>query len=513
MVVLIALGCIAGAAAGLALSAYQYTGPLDYVALPAMVGLVVLNVLVGGVFGVVGALVWRRRGGLLFLAGFAVCATLVVAWGEWNVRDDVNVLVLVSDAVRADHVGAYGYERETTPVWDAVGSGDGGVVFETAVAQGTMTISGGPAVMTGLYQSQTGYIDNEYVLPPAVETLAERAWRLGCKNTAGFVPNPHLSGERGFSQGFSVYEDTLQWGQRRYATSLADAFSRWHESEASGRWFSLLFFIDTHMVYQGETNDVLGFRPAYHPVDWSKRPFRHLPANEQEDMIALYDASLRSVGRACNTVLETLERAGDLDRTLVVITSDHGEQFWERGDTGHGWPPYEDQVRVPLIIRFPSPVRLPRIRPVAHVCEHPAAQVDIAPTIVDVLGGPPSDDLPGESLLPYAFGRMPPNPERGLLSVHLRPEYDCLGWRQGRYELLETRSRGTGMSDEVNLYDLADARPEQRNIAGREPDIVSSMRKQMHRELERGPFYAQQAGRQELSPEATEALKALGYLD
>jgi len=261
------LGCLLGVVAGIGLSAHQYWGPLDYLGLRPALGLFAVNLVVGAAGGVLGGFIWGRRGIGRALLGVGVCAAVVVWWGHWNLRRDINVVMLVSDAVRADHVSAYGYHRETTPNWDALARGEGGMLFETAIAQGTATMVGGPALMTGLYQCQTGYTDYDYVLPESVETLAEGVSRLG-HTTYGIVSNPHLCGEKQFSQGFSTYEDALGWTESPSAALIAWDFARWYERQAPDRLFAFLFFIDTHAVYKGLPKDVHRFRPEYVDREW-----------------------------------------------------------------------------------------------------------------------------------------------------------------------------------------------------------------------------------------------------
>ncbi len=508
----LAFGAVTGLAAGVGLSAYQYFGPLDYVGLKAGLGLFSVNLMVGIAGGILGGLIWGRGRLGRALVAMVVCAGITAAWGYWNMRRDFNVVVLVADAVRADHVSAYGYHRETTPNWDALAESEGGVLFETAVAQGTVTISGGPALLTGLYQSQTDYVTHDYVLPEKIDTLAEQMTRLGYA-TYGMVSNPHLSAERGFAQGFLVFEDTLSWDKSPGAGRIAYQFTDWYENEQPRQMFAFLFFIDTHMPYRGPLEDVLRLRPEYKPVDtyWKTETMLACQGPQREDIVARYDGALVSVDRACGKVLDELERASALERTLVVIISDHGEAFWEHGVSGHGKRPYEHQVRIPLIMRFPSPTRFPEIRPVAHVCEHPAGQTDIMPTILRFDGVTVPAAATGESLLPYVFGRRLAHRDKGLLTEHLRPEYGYQAWRKGQYKLLVTEWRPGNSS--VELYDL-EADPEERtNLAAKEPELVAALRKEMQGELARAQVYAFTAEQRELGEEAKKRLKALGYLD
>ncbi len=504
------LGVAVGLIAGMILSAYQYFGPLRYVGFVAAAGLFAANLSVGTAAGLAAAVVWKRGGLPRALAGLGICAVVVACWGHWNVRHDLDVVMLVSDAVRADHTSAYGYQRETTPSWKALAHGKGGVLFETAVAQGTVTSAGGPALLTGLYQWQTGYYEPDEVVPDQVETLAEDLHALGYETYAK-IANPHLSAERGFAQGFSVFED-LPWSPLPGAEPIAADFVRWYETQKPRRLFALLFFVDTHVPYRASPEDVLRFRPEWKYVepDWQWRLQAFGPA-EREDVTALFDAALFSTDRASGRVFEALRRAGALDRTLVVVTADHGQEFWDRGSVAHGKKPYEDQVRIPLIMHFPSPVRFPQIRPIASLSGQPAAQVDVMPTILQLLGGGPPRDGMGESLLPYVFGRRRANPKRGILSERRAPETHDFAWREGQYKLILTESR-QGKSVGLELYDLAADPKERVNLAKRKPEIAASLLQDLEHELSRGPVYSHLAARKELSAESRKTLKALGYL-
>jgi arylsulfatase A-like enzyme len=307
---------------------------------------------------------------------------------------DLNVLLLTIDALRADHVGAYGYERPTTPNLDAL-AGES-VRFESGWAHAPSTRYSVPAILTGRYPS-TIAVGNAWWPPnvtPENRLIAEILKSDG-RRTAAILSYYYFDRRWGLDQGFDDYDISLQTlhslGGDPSATSgssarqLADRDIAWLEQHKDERFFLWSHYYDTH------------FRFERHP---------DLPeSNFGSDEVALYDGEIRFTDHQLGRVFETLRRLGLWDKTIIVITADHGDGFGEHGippNQRHGYHLYRTETKVPFIIRVPG------IAP--RVVETPVGHVDILPTILNALRRAPEGEpqLLGESLVPLMLGKEAP---------------------------------------------------------------------------------------------------------
>jgi arylsulfatase A-like enzyme len=337
-----------------------------------------------------------------------------------------NVIVLLIDALRADHLGCYGYARPTSPAIDRL-AGDG-VLFREAIPASTFTKSSVASLFTGRFPYQHGvYWGNLRENPERITsdllggdevTLAEvlrgRGWL-----TAAWVQNSHLRDFMGFAQGFVDYHDQegpIDRINRRFGAWLAGPGRRYP-------FFAYVHYIDLHDPYRppppydalfGDAGDP---RDAYAGIDlaeWGsflaavRRGERRLAPAELDRLAALYDGQIRHLDDRVGRLLDRLRRLGLYDRSLIVLTADHGDAFGEHGFISHSAAPYEELVRVPLIVKFPGG------RFAGRTVGRQARLVDLFPTVLEVAGvgaagagalagGPPAD-LAGCSLVPLIEG-------------------------------------------------------------------------------------------------------------
>jgi len=367
---------------------------------------------------------WRRRlrasavvlplvSGVGALAG-AARARLPAGGGVAPV-DAPNVLIIILDTVRATSMGLYGYERETSPTIDTLSRTS--VVFKNAMAPAPWTLLSHASMFTGqlperLSTSWRRPLDATY------PTLAE-AFRAGGYTTGGFVANPfYTSSESGLNRGFDVYRDAdfslsqvlwsttlgqtplidgLVWARslpqvtralrtfnltvpaephsdRRLAQEVVPEFLAWHESLGARPFFAFINLYDAHDPYEP-------------PMPW-RRKFAPRP-----DKQALYDAGIAYMDDALDSLFTVLRQRGVLDRTIVVLSSDHGEQFGEHGLHNHGNSLYLPLLHVPLILRYPP--AFPQGRRVDEL----VTTRDLAATLFELTGVPNKGQLPGTSLL------------------------------------------------------------------------------------------------------------------
>jgi arylsulfatase A-like enzyme len=381
----------------------------------------------------------------------------------------VNVLLVLLDAARAGHFGAYGYGRPTTPEVDRIAAE--GVVFENAYTPAVYTLGALSSLWTSQYpdrhHAEVSFADR---LPPDRLTLAEALGARGLHTTA-FVANP-MAGrlfafERGFSEfveAFSLYPDLGSRG-----ASFARALPEWLSRRPRDRPFLLYLHLrEPHFPYDpGPPFDTL-FGPDapltrdqrrdkawYTDVNQGRR--RPTP-EELAHLVRLYDGNLAYADRHVGEVRRLMEAAGAWEETVVMVLADHGEQLHEEGYIGHSAQVREESVRVPLVVRFPAG-RGPRGLRVRGLVD----LLDVAPTALDLLGvreGPARAAFQGRSLLPMVAGA----PGKGAVLSRTVWDLPVYALRDEGFKLVhDTR---TGAS---RLFDLAADPGERDDLAAREP--------------------------------------------
>ncbi|MCA9537952.1 MAG: sulfatase-like hydrolase/transferase [Myxococcales bacterium] len=363
-----------------------------------------------------------------------------------------NLLLITVDALRADHMGACGYPRPTTPALDRLA--EESALFCRAYSPSAKTPTALPALFAGRYPSEL-LRDGEHFATYAegnvflAEVLADAGYR-----TAGFPSHWYFDPRYGLAQGFAVWQPYFVEPGRMEKVATAEtvvtaAVEHFRETDADAArpWFVWLHLLDPHKDYI-EHLDVPGFGDE--PID-------------------RYDHEIRYVDTWVAWLLETLARRADWARTVIVFTADHGEAFGEHGYRFHGFGLHEDQIRVPLIIRVPG---LP-----GRAVDTAVSLVDLAPTLYSLAGlGPEAKraaplGLEGETLLPLLAGgarasrpiyaEMPRGP-------HNAPQF---AWLEGDDKLIYQ-----GEGDAWQLFDLADDPGEQTDRAAAEPARLAELR-------------------------------------
>ena len=361
----------------------------------------------------------------------------------------VESLVLVSlDTVRADHLGLHGHEHDTSPRLDAFARQ--GVVFENAWSTAPWTLPAHVSLFTGLYPSRHGVRYEEHALEAGVPALAEILAEAGFA-TGAVVNCIFLYPRFGVARGYDVYERIdEEHGAEGAASEVTDAALRFLRAHRGERVFLFVHYFDVHSDYRSrpEIEARFGGRPTW--VDGSTQQLIRaligtVPIDDPEEIAALealYDAGIRQLDEELGRLFTALADEGWLDDTAVVVTSDHGEELLDHGSVMHGATQYEEQLRVPLVLRAPGV-------PAGARVAQPVSLVDVLPTALDLLGGEPPPGLDGISLV-GAWER--PLPERPLFAEANRSPKpgSRVAVRRGPHKLLldlETGDRA--------LYDLA----------------------------------------------------------
>lgn len=355
------------------------------------------------------------RGALPALCSFALLALGCSERPPYDIAaarsPDANVILISIDTLRADRLGAYGYDRPTSPNVDALARR--GVRFETAIAESSWTLPSHATLLTGTLP-RTHRTDKYFFrkIPQDIPLLAEILRARGYR-TFAYAEGGFMSASFGFGRGFETYE-----GVARFDRALALAQERITSLGPDERYFLFLHTFDVHCPYDVSEEIWAAFRTSSSREHFdarlcsgaAERPNSH-SAIEAQALSERYDAAIHQMDRRLGSFLEFLDDRGALENTVVVFTSDHGEAFGEHDQLGHGVSLYVESLRVPLI------VVAPRIRP--GVVSDGVGLVDVTPTILDVLSIVAAG-TEGTSLLPTMMG-APPTPtdrprERPLFS-------------------------------------------------------------------------------------------------
>lgn len=309
-----------------------------------------------------------------------------------------NVVLISFDTVRADHVGAYGYKRPTTPNVDALAARS--AVFERAISQAPWTLPAHGSMLSGLYPARLGVLryPATRILSDKYPTLGEMFQSAGYA-TAGFTGGGFVSDHYGFDRGFDIYATN----GRRFEHNLDDTID-WVGQHKDKPFFLFFHGYDAHRPYYSKAADKKAMDlPAGVEADQSRfclRDDRDKPSPERlEKVVRYYDASIHHGDRAIGVLLESLANMGLMDKTVILLTSDHGEEFFEHGNCDHVRFLYNESVHVPYTVYVPGftvdGLTFGGLIP---------ASISVARTLLDLVGI--DHAMPGVTLLPMLQGKQ-----------------------------------------------------------------------------------------------------------
>ncbi len=354
----------------------------------------------------------RGLGGSPALAALALAAAACAPGGlaRTELPPTRGVVLISLDTLRADHLGAYGYGRPTSPFFDALA--ERAALFERHFVQAPATLPSHMSIFTGLWPREHGVVPPALVLSPAIPTLPEVLRRHGLR-TAAFTEGGWMGEGFGFERGFETY------GAHEYRddTDVERTFERGLEFlrslDRDERFFLFLHTYSIHDPYAPPERfrAQLAPRPlpagAPAPTGEALAAFNdgalELPPGAVERYVDLYDASIRYVDSALERLLGEIARLGLTAETTLVITSDHGEEFLEHGRLVHTQV-YPECLHVPLVVVHP------RLRPGIRVPALTRA-IDLAPTIFELAGVADAPPTSGRSLLPLLTRPEPGAPQ------------------------------------------------------------------------------------------------------
>ncbi len=421
-----------------------------------------------------------------------------------------NVLLIVVDTLRWDRVGSYGSKRDTTPSIDRLASD--AIRFERAYATAPWTMPSVASMITGHFPSSHGVVHLKNILSDESLTLAERLQNAGYR-TCGIVSHLMLGSEFNFDQGFDQFVQLAPWPDPHQAitsyevTRNAEMFLR----GLGGDQPFLLFvhYFDPHYVYQphpmvGYAAPSAGRLKGGESIHELRSMLKEATPEEIEFVEDVYDEEVRYTDDGIGRLLETLKELDLYDATLVVVVSDHGEEFLSHGWLGHARTLYDELVRVPLILRIPGH------RGGAQVVETPVSLASLTPTIVELVGlDPAGAGFQASSLVPLLTGG--PSPGDGI--AYSEVDLNVFAAHKRAIATRRFKLIRDDVSGKIELYDLTRDPHERQDVADRLPDVVESLLRELERRIALAPPGLVTPGERSFSEDDLMGLRRLGYIE
>ncbi|MBW2395215.1 MAG: sulfatase-like hydrolase/transferase [Deltaproteobacteria bacterium] len=438
-----------------------------------------------------------------------------------------NLILVMVDTLRADHLSCYGGPVETPNLCRI--ATDGGTLYD-GFSHASWTKPATATLLTSLVPTSHQAMSKPSALGPEIETLAEQLRDHGYA-TGGFVSNTNLTESFGFAQGFDEYhylgpdylfgaEESssklvmyqilrrvwfalplgLHFGDFYQDSEVVNGHAMpWLDRHRDARFFLFLHYMDPHDPY---------FEHPYNGYGIARASNQHPPASMAEEMHRLYKQEIAYLDDKFGDLITHLEDLGVYDDTVIALVADHGEEFYEHGGFWHGLTLYEEQIHVPLMVKWAKgkPGSDPDAR--AHV----ARLIDVAPTLLLQAGAQPADAMQGQDLAMDLATRS----EAGR-TVFAEEDHEgnvLRAIRTGQWKWIEAGEGNPRGLPTNELFDMVSDRGETTNRIEDEPDVAATMRS--HAE---GQLHMAEAGKVGEAREAQvtaaecEALMALGYVE
>ena len=393
-----------------------------------------------------------------------------------------NVILITIDTLRADHVGCYGSQVVKTPTLDALAHD--GILFERAISQVPLTWPSHAVILTGTYPFQNGVQDfTGQPLAPQFRSVAQVFQQAGYA-TGAVVSAFVLDRSWGLGRGFDFYDDAFSAEtfqkkdiglvDRRAEESVAHAIA-WLKKTPKRPFFLWLHLYDPHNPYDP-------------PEPYTTEYKGHL-----------YDGEIAYADHELGMLISWLKQNKLYDSSVIVATSDHGESLGEHGEDEHGFFIYNATVHVPLIVKPPAGSAIPLQRR-----NDPVETAAVAPSLIQLAGL--KDTIERQFQTKALFGQ---NPTADSAYSETFYTFSSFGWsplhsvETGRFHYID--------APQPELYDLEADPAETSNLAAQQPAMVAVLKEKLQRRLEKNPFKRTDANAGNLSPDAQEKLRALGY--
>ena len=414
-----------------------------------------------------------------------------------------NIILLTVDCLRADHLGCFGYDRETSPTVDLLAKN--GVLFTQAASVSSTTHLSFPAMLGSIYPLMCR--NRNEVFSGAI-SIANVLRETGY-STAAFHSNVRLSRRFGYHRGFDHFEDLavyphtdlvsrglsklmskakilLRGGENPKASGeeINEAVMEWVKKQ-NGDFFAWCHYMDAHVPYMPPapylsffSDEKLSERRLFRIYHNMLRTMNEPETEEMGLIVDLYDACVRYIDDCVKRLVEGLKDLDRLDNTVILITADHGEEFGEHGNLTHHRKLYDELIHVPLIIYNLKGCR-------SRVVETPVSLIDLAPTLADLAGAERVQRFKGISMLPYIRegkrSRVGTISEAdGLLKGKMLLENTrVIAYRTQRWKLIQIEKPYS-----FEMYDLKNDPSETRNVYEKNRNVARDLQERIEQHLE-----------------------------
>lgn len=304
--------------------------------------------------------------------------------GKMSSPKGPNVILIIIDTLRADHVGCYGYQRNTSPRIDEFS--EDSVIFKNAIASAPWTTPSIANIFTSKYPAEMGFKDEPVVLKDSLLTLTE-IFKENRYRTKGIISHAFISSELGFDQGFDSYDEENSKGHGYISSpSIAQKAITFLEKNRNNKFFLFLHFFDPHydFILHEKYNyfpDYDGFLYSGQPIDKLRNRAHNMSPDDIRYIKALYDSEISFTDEFIGSIFDKLKEMDLYRDSLIILTADHGEEFAEREDfwIGHGTKLYQELIHVPLVIKLSK-------NKIKKTIDEYIGLIDLMPTIVDLVG-------------------------------------------------------------------------------------------------------------------------------
>ncbi|MGA7744354.1 MAG: sulfatase-like hydrolase/transferase [Polyangia bacterium] len=380
-----------------------------------------------------------------------------------------HIYVWMIDTFRADKMHAYNPKTNVlTPNYDAFAAD--ATRFAWAQVAGTWSLPSQASMLTGVYPRVHKATVQESKISREVPFVAEQFKKAGFR-TAMFSANGYVSSKWGFDRGWDENRNLIRENLPNNAETLWGMAKKWIVPGKAKPQFVYLAVIEPHVIYNPRKEFLAKYwdKPYNGPIKpvltgiqlgKIKQGTLKVNATDKAYIEALHNAEITQSDSAFAAFIQDLKTAGLYDKSVVIVISDHGDEFWDHGDCGHAQGAHQELVHVPFIIRAPG------LLPAGRVIDTDVEAMDLSPTLLELAGLPVPDSMQGRSLIPLTFDEVGGGPAAGLTQI----ESVSRGLKTGRYRLIHS-----GVA-RMELFDELDDPREQHDLSGERPIALRQMR-------------------------------------
>jgi arylsulfatase A-like enzyme len=415
---------------------------------------------------------------------------------------DCNVIVILVDTLRADHLPAYGYTADTAPFITSVMNKS--TLFNRAFSASSFTAPATASIFTSHIPSEhgviTGFVASKSMARHGSSIKLDKILRkymtlgeLMTKNgftSVGVADNLNIGAEMGFDRGFKLFKKYNDKGSKRVNKTVAEFLSTLDKKE---RLFLYLHYMDPHAPYKPQ-------KP------WYDECMAKTKATTIDEMVCAYDSEIHNLD---HNIEDLFKSQGFLDNSIVVFVADHGEEFFEHGDRGHGKTLYTELLHVPFSIYHPKwkPQKI----------EHNVHTVDLMPTLAGMLKFKKDDNWRGHDLF-HSISNNSFDTERSIYSERLRSKYSNANPKNWKRSIIEGKfhyilTGESGKKPEFELFDMEKDFAEQNNILANEPELSQKLAAKIAALPSPDERLEVESTEVELDEDLAKELRSLGYIN